>query len=132
MVYIFTVEERRANETIALNPNNSLQARMEAHFWVRYCYAELTGGIVQYRTSNLEQAHRWWQRALDLLRRLSANGDDEQEGPNDNTGKIRYRLKLYQDAIPRLQYESDNNGDNESQYYLAECHYIMSIGMSPT
>ena len=136
VMYILTVEERRNYETIAVNPNNTLQARMEAHFWVGYCYAELTGGIVRYRTSNLEQehrqAHRWWQRALDLLQRPSADGGDEQEGPNDNTGKIRYRLELYQDAIPRLQYESDNNGDNESQYYLAECHYIMSIGMSPT
>ena len=62
------------------------------------------------------------RRALKLLRRLSTDGGDEQEGPNDNTGKIRSRLKLYQDAIPRLQYESDNNGDGESRYYLAECH----------
>ena len=130
-MYILTVEERRTYETIAVNANNTLQARMEAHFWVGYCYAELTGGTVQHRTNNFvqayrqahRQAHRWWQRALELLGRLSADGGDEQEGPNDNTGKIRYRLKLYQDAIPRLQYESDNNGDDESRYYLAKCHY---------
>jgi len=86
-------------------------ADMEAWFWIGTCYYHNQGGVEVY--DGLEEAEMIWRRALRQLGR--------DENVNDGTGKIRFRLRLYDEAVPRLQLEADL-GDNTSQRFLAFCY----------
>ena len=132
-----SLQQRLDHEAQAADANVPLRKRVEAHYWVGYCYEKGTGGIseeIPYE-GRCQTAIQYWQQALDL------SASSSVEGPTDNTGKLRYRLafyhggglaglqrdraraeQLYQEATPRLQHEADNNSDHESQWCLAFAH----------
>jgi tetratricopeptide (TPR) repeat protein len=96
------------------------QADVEAWFWIGYCHFDGMVGI----EADFEEARRIWRRALRALRsrRRALQDFRNKDHVQDGTGKIRYCLERYDQAVPRLQWEAAQ-GDFESEWYLALCFW---------